>query len=602
MASGVLTKDFALTEMLRKMNERVESGEGGGSEPSDYSEATETNTPAAPLIINFLDNSEFFFSDAGYNKSTYAAGGSIADPDDVLAQWYRKQQSDATRWTEIGFNASDEGISGSAESIIYSAAAINTDWDKASGTVRLGGGYKIAHPLINKYLSKGNYIIVRMDVAKEVGASVLGTAMLKVSAWDNTAGQEKIIEGVVQTVNPSVTGGGAVHQRKYILEVDTPSGLFYSDIAPAAVNLDAATGVVSTTNFVTLEWTPIQDARRYRLFRWSDQHSSYYEIANIVNGGTSFIDRGTHNASVTIPAAALLSQINQKAQAFIENFGSLLIESMSETVVALRIPASYNFALTTDKQWIQIEIVTGTKNSHAASTTADVPERSIIIDRVALSYSNGVWTPSARDLIRNPVSVVTSPPENTGGGGSGGGEIYNPETGGGYGCIHREAYVLAWKPKEDSWYWKKAKLVQRGDEIVGVNNDGIFVRTKVQKVQRKWYKSAFSVSSNAGMDLFCSNTQPFIANQDLSRQEVVHVRDFEPNQKVVGADVDGIAGLFESEIMHVVELDEPMHTVHFLCSDFAPNYIASNEPSPRAFLLHNRKPSNTQYDYMYSTL
>lgn len=111
-----------------------------------------------PAMVNFVDNSDFIFSDEAYNTTTYT------DDETVLAQWYHRGQGTSGSYTENSSSAeSGEAISRSAHS---GGASNGAEWLDTEGSLLLTGGYRVASRLKAKYAVAGNYMASRLQVSK----------------------------------------------------------------------------------------------------------------------------------------------------------------------------------------------------------------------------------------------------------------------------------------------------------------------------------------------------------------------------------------------------------------------------------------------------
>ncbi len=184
MAINLNNAEFNLVD---RENERDQVRELGRrlarlNEAVDIIQRTTTTTTADDIIpgmVNFLDNSDFIFSDEAYNASAYA------DDEDVLAQWYGRTQATAASYTENTAGAeSGESVRRSAHT---SGARTGVEWLDSEGTVIMTGGYRLASRLPAKHASAGNYLAARFQCSKR---SVSFTFV----AADVTIGTEKITE------------------------------------------------------------------------------------------------------------------------------------------------------------------------------------------------------------------------------------------------------------------------------------------------------------------------------------------------------------------------------------------------------------------------
>lgn len=127
---------------------------------STLSTVVEAQTPdIIPALVNLVDNSDFIMSDEVYNATAYT------DDEDVLANWYRRTQSETDSWEENtgGAEATNDSIRSSSHG---SGVRTGAEWSTAEGTLHMSGGYRIGARLFQKFASAGNYFAFRCQISK----------------------------------------------------------------------------------------------------------------------------------------------------------------------------------------------------------------------------------------------------------------------------------------------------------------------------------------------------------------------------------------------------------------------------------------------------
>lgn len=289
---------------------------------------------------------------------------------------------------------------------------------------------------------------------------------LKISIWDNT--DLAIKEGSDPTISGTKVGThtGSV-TRDYILEVHMQDGSRFYSSSISVTNTDDV-DVPSSSKYVNLTWTKIIGSARYKVYRragggdWFMIGSTFDETLR--DKGGYF---GTGIATMP-PSFDSRFKEHQRAETFFDDVGELLQteDDIQELVVGLYMPTLIS---TYGDQYLQIEFV----NSNYS--TPDMSELDMIaIDKVGLSYANGRWVPSARDISLIPTGIVVTPPPS---GGGGGGTV----GGGGFdGCVEEGTPVLMWNPS-GRHYWVYAYEVAVGDYLVAWNGKEL-APSRVNKV------------------------------------------------------------------------------------------------------------------------
>jgi len=514
-------------------------------------------------MINLLNNGDFSFNDTEYNTAAYAGS------DDVAADWYvRAQTQTPEEWLISTFPATP------SVQILEEDILLNTYWNKDAGVVNVGGGDILGQKLFKKYFTRGNKAYIRCQVHKEVGATVDPTIRLQASIFDNTSGQRKVIEGAVNEITAVVQGTAGSFTRKYILEIITSSGSYFSNIT-VIPQVTTALSVTDTTdlisNYVAVDWDSILESQAYKLYRHDSEFNEWRIIAEIVNGNSSFRDVGGRTGEIFTPP---LVQINPKALAQVKNFGAGLTETPKDVVMAIRMPSNYDFSVTTE-QWFQLEFV-GADSSDLTPT--EVSAGGIIIDKIGLSFANGRFLPSAKDQQSEAEVQTITPPPSSGGGGGGG---IDPNDGdGGFGCVVPTTLIYALNSATNSVRQVFASQVYVGMILVGKDRHG---RISASRVKSIFHATTSRIqclfTREYGFALQCSPSQPIIQNVDDNDGVSAHI--IKPQ---IGAEIlvspDGKT-LVQDYLSAYETIEKFSETIIFEMEDETMTFIGNN------VVLHN---------------
>lgn len=477
----------ALQEQVREIKENLETtNQTVTDQLRDLNAFVFQNVPP---IVNYVDNGDFTFTAEQYDATAFA------NDELVCARWYFRLNNSSAQYTEYtGGAAGPDYVATDAVD-----ATRDVRWDKTSGVIKFGKRGTLAQPLPKNLAFPAGTLYCRLQVKKSGGGISIDPAWrLRAAIWDNTAGQQKIIEGAVfdLTVNAAVPAPGAF-TRKYILRVDTNMDFFYSDVlTPSQVTNQVTVDIIDNVNYVTISWPVFPEAVSYKLYRHDSQSNEWREIAVIRNGATSFRDVGGRVglALFTPPGANILP----RAQALFVNFGQYVTTDYKDVIFNIFIPSTYAYNLTTNKQWIRIDMV------DENLVPVNLPDIALLIDKVGVGYTNGRFCYSARDLAANAtIQATTPPPVPPPGGEEGGGGGTPPEPGGGgsggRGCVTPDTKILVIVNPETA-EWKKAKDVKEGDYLVNLNGEG----SKVSRVIKGITNRLYVITTDKNKQLHCS--------------------------------------------------------------------------------------------------
>jgi len=567
------TEDLILEKRFRDIYEQISSM----SETLDsLNTASDTvdSSDIIPALNNFLNNTDFIYADQDYNGSTYT------DDDKVLAEWLVKAQSSSTAWSPNTVSTeSAESITSSAHGTPSTGAV----WATNSGSVTITGGYKIATKLPQKNAHAGAYLAVNMNISKPTGITLGDDLICKVSIWDNT--DLRILRGskptLASTKNNSHTGGTVT--RQYILEVLMPDGrTFYSDTSSFTTGQNQVINSVSavtpdTTNTVSVSWSRILGASRYRIYRRtpSEADTNWYLVGTITNGTPLFVDTGGIGGGVwTVPSFSNNAKEFARAEAFLEDvetFINTATEEVDNISFGIRIPTNFSV---NGNQYLVIEFL---KSDYTDTTSTEIPTNGIRIDRVGLSYTNGRWTPSAKDMAVNAIiSGNPNPPASSGGNGG------NPASGGGIStCVEQTTPVLVWSDDGNHYYLPANSLV-KGDRLVCWDTKhNCLAPTVIHKIIKGISKSGYYT---------------YVGNKEVltsfSHRYINDFDDFEKGTRItldsnqVLCISDDYTKVSEMPITSIEQVEYTFYTRTFKLSNGKRNYIANG------LFSHNAKPFN----------
>lgn len=304
-------------------------------------------------------------------------------------------------------------------------AGLNADapyWDRTNGHFRLGSEttqYDICCPLPTDFVYPGQKFYIYLEASLAAADTDINDAQFYCGFWDDTAGQEKWIEGSAFTPTLGVFGeeGSRTLEYKVLAETDTGQQMLSTAITTAI-----APATLSTANHVRLFFSGAPGFIRYVIYR--KDGSNYYRVGEIRNSiDLQFFDM-VESGDTVVPVSGYPSVTTgaPRAYAVTSGFspgdtGSFVIHTMT-----IQVPLNYDRSNTGNLQQYFRFGLTGLVASGDA--------KEVIIRRMMVSEGYGMWSRSLLDLsaASGPSASATSAPAPPGGGGT---PTFPPDGGGG---------------------------------------------------------------------------------------------------------------------------------------------------------------------------
>lgn len=515
-----------------------------------------------PPVVNYINNGDFVFE-----QEDYIAGTNYVDDHLDCAMWYQRLNSSTGQVTEHTTTVrSGDHIS--------TNTGLSAYWVKANGEISFGTAVAILSPLPKNLAFPAGTIFCRFQVKKTNGGITIPSGhRLRASIWDNTSGQQKIIEGAVFDISatPAFAAPGSF-SRQYILRVDSSMDFFYSDVlSPVSVANQVSVSGIDNVNFVNVSWQVFPEAVKYTLYRFDSEFSEWREIAVIVNGANSFRDVGGRTGGLfAVPGANVLP----RAQALFVNFGEYVTTDYQDAIFNIFIPSNYNYALTTNKQWIRIDMVDENLNF------VSIADEALLIDKLSVGYTNGRFTYSAQDLAAVAAVAATTPPPTPPPGGDDGGGGGTPPLpggggGGGTGCVKPDTKILMYVDN-GVWFWQRAEKIAVGDVLLN-GQIGTSTVTKIVEADTNQFKV---ITTESGAQLWCSPSHPLVQSVISGAMKPAH--KFEVGDTVSILDSE-VARIITDKIVAIETVNIESDTLTFTLEGDR-TYIADR------FVSHNLKP------------
>lgn len=407
----------------------------------------------------------------------------------------------------------------------------------------------------------------------------------RVSLFENNGAE--IFKGDKPVIRTSKIGTHTGNvTRKYILEVQMPTGKrFYSDLNPAGITGTNNPSTVDGTNYVSVSWDKIVGASRYNVYRSSNGGTTWYLIGTTTSNNNLLFDYGGGTLQFIPPTfgnSPMDTQLEyHKAESIIENVsdvvrsGELVAAELNSSII---FPSAITDFAAKGDQIVQIEFF---RANGDATTLADIPKNSLLIDKVSLSYVYGRWHPSARDQALTPIKLVPTAGIAVGGVGDGTGS----SSGGGSGsiiigdktqCVHLETPILCWSDNGEH-YWMAAKDIVLGDRLVSWNGTEL-VPSRVSRITNGISKMNYKIFAE-DFEVVCSFSHRIIANMaDFPKGTNAGRLD----DRVVVYDAGNVR---EAAIEGIESFSSPMRVVTFKMEKGLENYVSGG------IFSHNNKDS-----------
>lgn len=266
------------------------------------------------------------------------------------------------------------------------SGASTPKWDQAQGWLELStlaDGDDLSYNFPIRTIKPGATLYLQF-VAKLKDGGMVNGFNFQAGIWDKTPGIDTWIAASIvgaSTSAPTVSKiGPAAAATTYgykVVATFDGGALIVSDEGTVS-GAAALTG----TDFNRIAWSPVANAINYKVYRTTG--GTLGLLAEINSGGSSFDDTGTILLAGVTPAASAPPQ----AKILVGNQIAQLTGEWKTFRFIVGVPSGYNLSATAaDGQWLRL----GYKSGSGTLPT-------VLIDRIALSFTPGAWSQSADDL------------------------------------------------------------------------------------------------------------------------------------------------------------------------------------------------------------
>jgi len=272
-------------------------------------------------------------------------------------------------------------------------AGTNPLWDSADGWLEwniTSDSDDLSYNFSKRLIRPGQNLYLMFNARLKDGLSGAGMS-LEAGIWDKTSGIDNWIAaslsggaGSADIAVTKVGPGAAATNYTYVVVAQTDRNEVIVSLPKTVLGAAA----LNTTDYNQISWTITGGVLRYQIYRTGPNPGL---IGIVSSGAASFNDTGVLlQANAPIPAPAAV-----QAKTTISNFGNGLSANWQTVRLTIRVPRNYNFSLTAaNGQWFRMGLRGTSTNS-------------IQIDRMGLSLTPGVWSPSPEDRQSAGDVVIT---------------------------------------------------------------------------------------------------------------------------------------------------------------------------------------------------
>ena len=418
---------YGFSDLERLMNNRIEilqtSIEGLTTQVTALDNAVNTITNAGNYagIINLIDNSWPEWSKAAYTTLGVLTS-TVTDANREAYNWFRQLRTD-TALAATTTNA----LKGVGHSMYAANEGTNLDiprWDITKGQVGVGGvteQWDICIPIPSNLVFPGLVFYIQFEAMLATSSAMPQNLQFFAGFWDNTAGQQKYIEGGNFTITGEVFGVAGSQTVRYQVKAYTDSG---EEAISNVLTFTNAPAVFDQNNHLRINFRGAPGFIKFEIYREiGGVYTLQGEVRNAIE--STFFDVGNPPirtvAGFPSPTATAPRAYAKTARFLPGTIGGTGFVRHTLTVV---VPTTYDSSVTDpDQQWLRMGL---------SELCTDANQ--IVIRKLGVSLGDGMWARSANDNMTGVRSSRTSTPSSSDSGGSGS-PVGPPPPGGSGDCV-----------------------------------------------------------------------------------------------------------------------------------------------------------------------
>lgn len=451
-------------------------------------------------IVNLLDNSHPEWSTEAYT-TLGVLPGTVTDLNREAYNFYRQLSSD-TALVKSAANA----LKGTGHSLFAANEGTDLDiprWDVVNGQIELGGitnFYDLVYQLPNELVFPGLVFYLQFEAQLRTSTPMPSNLQFFAALYDNTIGQQKVIEGGNFTITGDIFGTPGSRSIEYQVRAKTDSGEEAISNTLAFAN---APDTFTQNNHPRINFRGAPGFIEFEIYRKEVASSTFvlqYVVRNAIEG--TYFDVGNEPVRV-VSSFPGVSATPPRAYAKTRTFqpGSITGAGFVRHTLTIQVPTTYNSSLTgAGMQWLRLGLV-------GATTDA----RQILIRRIGLSLGDGGWSRSANDVREGAHSTRTSTAASSPSGGSGTGTGVPPSPGSG-GCVLLDSLVTVY---DEFFVVKQITLRELQSKCL---KEGIYcfsagaIGGRVLSIKQSYASRILHIESSGGLKISATHNHPFITN------------------------------------------------------------------------------------------
>lgn len=408
----------------------------------------------------------------------------------------------------------------------YASTIDNPDYDRTNGWARISeSAATIDAPLQFNYLTPSKQYILSFIYRYKTGAGITNTVTIYAGFWDNTAGQQRLIEGAPLDLTATVVGTAGSTTREYFVVMYNGYG---GTIGTETVTVTTSAATLTNANYVELSWDMPPGTVKTEIYR---KTSGTCELLRYPYPANSYKDQGLTLKTVADYPAVDLTRPLAYFETNPDDFAQPIEGTWRAAQFNIPVPSTYDLSKTTDLQWL----ILGIKDDLVGSDTAHALE----IDLICLDDKFGSFTRCPTDFTAKRQLSVSPTSGNQGNTGTGGNPPIPPY------CVCFDAMI-----ETDAGEIEAIALVDNQHKYRIINRAGKAVRYKARILPPQRVRKI----SAAGVTTTGSLTHPFFTS--FEDRHGKPLKDLQMGDTILRKD-----GVFDVE--YAITLADKKHVIMF---------------------------------------
>lgn len=486
---------YRFTDLERKLNAQIDSLR------SDLVDI-QTNVDSLGNTVNTITTTSF--AEIGnllpnsfpeWSKDAYTNLGvdpsTVSDDNREAFGWFRAQQS-TTPMSDTTAQALK--ADGHSEFLEENSDDNIPRWILPEGHIEYGGRdafWDLNYKLPTDFVYPGMVFYVQFEAMLRT-ANLPSDVQAFAAFYDNTAGQDKIIEGGTFAITGSYEGAAGANTVEYQVKAFTDSG---EEAISNILSFPNVPSVFTQNNRIVLNFRGAPGYFKFEIYKHDTGAGKYYfqfEIDNSIDGTYFDVGNAPIREAASFPGVATPPRAYAKTRTFQPGASNFVRHSLT-----IQVPTTYDSSLTASgSQWFKFGF-----------TNLCADYRQVLVRKFGVSLGDGGWSRAAYDNQQGIHSIRTATASSSPSGDSGGGTDPPSPIGSGGHCVLMDSIVLTDKGEMTL---KELRARCRTEDIF-CRSAGV-IGGRVIEI-RKAYASRVLRIKTAGSEVVCTLDHPFILNE-----------------------------------------------------------------------------------------